>query len=181
MKKKIIIIIAIIAILIIGAVTWKNINSNKKENQAQELTIFQQAIDNEIKPYEEEKSPEFITNFRNAYSLEIVSVESMDDSNSYQGIVRLTYANVSEKLTDYIISLENAQFDEDKFNKDIAELISSAELVTEECKMYFVKNGEELQPIFTEEIIDKMYGGIYSSYYNMLDTFASQIKGGEQN
>ena len=35
--------------------------------------------------------------------------------------------------------------------------------------------------IFTEEMIDKMYGGIYSAYYEKLDEFVASMKEGEQH
>lgn len=159
---------------IIGVVLFMK-NKNDKD-----LIQFQQAIENEIKPVNEQAEiPEFISSFRNTYSFEVISIEESSDSFTYKGKVLLTYADVSDELVNYVNSLENTTFDEEKISKDVAEIISKADSKVEECEMYFVKNSEEMQPVFTEEIIDKMYGGIYSSYYNMLDEIAIMTEGSE--
>ena len=176
LKKSVIFIIVMLVVIgsIIGVVLFMK-NKNDKD-----LIQFQQAIENEIKPVNEQAEiPEFISSFRNSYSFEVISIEESSDSFTYKGKVLLTYADVSDELVNYVNSLENTTFDEEKISKDVAEIISKADSKVDECEMYFVKNGEEMQPVFTEEIIDKMYGGIYSSYYNMLDEIATMTEGSE--
>lgn len=201
-KRTIILIAAAIAVVIagsVGAVVWKRRtlpiqnNSNTDTSQIQEsstqetlpaeqIESFQAAIDQTIKPEEtQEEVPLFLESLRDAYSLEIVSIYPLEAKDTYQGTVRLTYADAADAIKTYMNENSNVPFDEEKLNGDIAELVSNAELVTEECEMYFVKNGEELQPVFTEEMIDKMYGGIYSAYYEKLDEAASKVEGSEQN
>lgn len=199
-KKMMIVIGAVVAVLIvsgIGAVLWGRshqageITSDSDTNLVQEATeqetlpeeqmeSFQDAIDQTIKPEEtQEEAPLFLESLRDAYSLEIVSIYPLEAKDTYQGTVRLTYADAADAIKTYMNENSNVPFDEEKLNRDIAELVSNAELVTEECEMYFVKNGEELQPVFTEEMIDKMYGGIYSAYYEKLDEFVASMKEGE--
>lgn len=199
-KRTIILIAAAIAVVIagsVGAVVWKRRtlpiqnNSNTDTSQIQEsstqetlpaeqIESFQAVIDQTIKPEEtQEEAPLFLESLRDAYSLEIVSIYPLEAKDTYQGTVRLTYADAADAIKTYMNENSNVPFDEEKLNRDIAELVSNAELVTEECEMYFVKNGEELQPVFTEEMIDKMYGGIYSAYYEKLDEFVASMKEGE--
>ncbi|MBE6826584.1 MAG: hypothetical protein E7511_06850 [Ruminococcus sp.] len=202
MKKKTIIIIgAVIAVVIagsVGAVIWgrsnrlEETNSDSDTSQVQEsseqetlsaeqMGAFQIAIEKTIEPEDAEETevPLFLESLRNAYSFEVISINPLEAKDTYQGTVRLTYADAADAIKTYMNENSNVPFDEEKLNRDIAELVSNAELVTEECEMYFVKNGEELQPVFTEEIIDKMYGGIYSGYYEKLDEFAESMKEGE--
>lgn len=91
----------------------------------------------------------------------------------------LTYADVSDDIASYIEKNCSTSFDVNKFDSDIAEIISNSELVTEEYEMYFTKNGDEINPVFTEDMIDKMYGGIYSSYYKKLEEFIDKSEGSE--
>jgi len=200
-KKTIIIIGAVIAVVIagsVGAVIWgrsnrlEETNSDSDTSQVQEsseqetlsaeqMGAFQIAIEKTIEPEDAEETevPLFLESLRNAYSFEVISINPLEAKDTYQGTVRLTYADAADAIKTYMNENSNVPFDEEKLNRDIAELVSNAELVTEECEMYFVKNGEELQPVFTEEIIDKMYGGIYSGYYEKLDEFAESMKEGE--
>lgn len=204
MKKKTIIIIgAVIAVVIagsVGAVIWgrsnrpEETNSDSDTSQVQEsseqetlsaeqMGAFQIAIEKTIEPEDAEETevPLFLESLRNAYSFEVISINPLEAKDTYQGTVRLTYADAADAIKTYMNENSNVPFDEEKLNRDISELVSNAELVTEECEMYFVKNGEELQPVFTEEMIDKMYGGIYSAYYEKLDEAASKMEGSEQN
>lgn len=182
-------IIAIIAVLI-GAVIVAVIvgivifNKKKAKNTAIDSTIpvtdFQKALDDVLITDDYSQMPLFLSSLKQASSCEVISVSPSEDSNTYTALVSVKYADVASDLVNYLEENTSTTFDEEKLNKDIAELVSNAEQATSECEIYFIKNEDSYSPIFTEEMIDKMYGGIYSAYYNKLDEFASELNGRNQ-
>ena len=182
-------IIAIIAVLI-GAVIVAVIvgivifNKKKAKNTAIDSTIpvtdFQKALDDVLITDDYSQMPLFLSSLKQASSCEVISVSHSEDSNTYTALVSVKYADVASDLVNYLEENTSTTFDEEKLNKDIAELVSNAEQATSECEIYFIKNEDSYSPIFTEEMIDKMYGGIYSAYYNKLDEVASELNGRNQ-
>lgn len=182
-------IIAIIAVLI-GAVIVAVIvgivifNKKKAKNTAIDSTIpvtdFQKALDDVLITDDYSQMPLFLSSLKQASSCEVISVSPSEDSNTYTALVSVKYADVASDLVNYLEENTSTTFDEEKLNKDIAELVSNAEQATSECEIYFIKNEDSYSPIFTEEMIDKMYGGIYSAYYNKLDEVASELNGRNQ-
>ena len=182
-------IIAIIAVLI-GAVIVAVIvgivifNKKKAKNTAIDSTIpvtdFQKALDDVLITDDYSQMPLFLSSLKQASSCEVISVSPSEDSNTYTALVSVEYADVASDLVNYLEENTSTTFDEEKLNKDIAELVSNAEQATSECEIYFIKNEDSYSPIFTEEMIDKMYGGIYSAYYNKLDEVASELNGRNQ-
>lgn len=197
MKNKKVIIISAIAVVLLAAVITsiaiicsKNNNDSvvtessalTDKNTLSDVSDFQKALDDTIDgSYEKSEIPLFLSSLKKACSCKVVSVSPIEDSNSYTAIINVTYADVADDLVNYLESLGDSQFDEDKLNSDIAELVSTAESATSECEIYFMVEDDIYTPIFTEEIIDKMYGGIYSAYYNKLNEIAEKMKGSERN
>lgn len=185
-KKKI--IITLLVVVLIGALISSLIFFNKKKQKnvsvSSKISVseFQESLDKLLKKdIDYSQMPQYLSSLEQACSCEVVSVSPIEDSNSYTAIINVTYADVADDLVSYLESLGDAQFDEDKLNSDIAELVSNAESATSECEIYFMVEDDIYTPIFTEEIIDKMYGGIYSAYYNKLNEIAEKMKGSEQN
>lgn len=182
-------IIAIIAVLIgaviVGVIVGVVIfNKKKAKNTAVDSTIpvtdFQKALDDVLITDDYSQMPLFLSSLKQASSCEVISVSPSEDSDTYTALVSVKYADVASDLVNYLEENASTTFDEEKLNKDIAELVSISEQATSECEIYFVKNEDSYSPIFTEEIIDKMYGGIYSAYYNKLDEVASELNGRNQ-
>lgn len=185
-KKKMnkIAIIAIIVVLIgavivgviIGVVIF---NKKKAKNTSIDSTIpvtdFQKALDDVLITDDYSQMPLFLSSLKQASSCEVISVSPGEDSDTYTALVSVKYADIASDLVNYLEKNTSTTFDEEKLNKDIADLVSNSEQATSECEIYFVKNEDSYSPIFTEEIIDKMYGGIYSAYYNKLDEVASEL------
>lgn len=200
MKNKKVIIISAVAVVLLAAVTAsivvmcsKNNNDSNDSvvtessaltdtNISADVSDFQKALDDTIDgDNEKAEMPLFLSSLKKACSCKVISVSPVENSNSYTAIINVTYADVADDLVNYLESLGDTLFDEDKLNSDIAELVSTAESATSECEIYFMVEDDIYTPIFTEEIIDKMYGGIYSAYYNKLNEIAEKNKGSEQN
>lgn len=181
MKKKLIFISVFAILSMTGILNWRNQDDKKpKQDSQQDFLVFHNSIEKAIEPENEDtKIPEFINNLRESYSFKIKSITKLDSEDNYQGIVMLTYADVSDDIASYIEKKCSTSFDVNKFDSDIAEIISNSELVTEEYEMYFTKNGDEINPAFTGDMIDKMYGGIYSSCYKKLEEFIDKSEGSE--
>lgn len=182
-------IIAIIAVLIgaviVGVIVGIVIfNKKKAKNTAIDSTIpvtdFQKALDDVLITDDYSQMPLFLSSLKQASSCEVISVSPSEDSDTYTALVSVKYADVASDLVNYLEENTSTTFDEEKLNNDIAELVSNAEQATSECEIYFIKNEDSYSPIFTEEMIDKMYGGIYSAYYNKLDEVASELNGRNQ-
>lgn len=185
-KKKFFIMLFVV--ILIGALISSLIFFNKKKQKnisvSSQISVseFQESLDEILKgDIDYSKMPLYLSSLKQACSCKVVSVSPIEDSNSYTAIINVTYADVADDLVNYLESLGDAQFDEDKLNSDIAELVSTAESATSECEIYFMVEDDIYTPIFTEEIIDKMYGGIYSAYYNKLNEIAEKMKGSERN
>lgn len=190
MKKKKIIIIGIIIFVIIAIgivciVIFHNKKSGDKgetssKNSDTIIVDLQKALDETLDTAEKDDMPLYLVSLKEKADCKVLSASATDDNSSYTAIVKVTYADASEAIVNYLEEHSNEPLDEERINKDISELVSKSELSTSECEIYFIPNGDSYSPVFTEEIIDKMYGGIYSAYYNKLDEIASEQKGSDQ-
>ena len=174
------IIVVLIGAVIVGVIVGVVIfNKKKAKNTSIDSTIpvsdFQKALDDVLITDDYSQMPLFLSSLKQASSCEVISVSPSEGSDTYTALVNVKYADVASDLVNYLEENTSTTFDEEKLNKDIAELVSNAEQATSECEIYFIKNEDGYSPIFTEEMIDKMYGGIYSAYYNKLDEVASEL------
>lgn len=188
MKKKIIIAIIIFVGVIVGMICFivfhNKSEDNKKSispvNTDSILIDFQKSLDDTLSGTDKHNMPLYLSSLKEKTTCEVVSASAIDDNGTYSATIKITYADVSGVIINYLETNSNEPFDEEKINRDISELVSKSELSTSECEIYFIPDGDGYSPVFTEEIIDKMYGGIYSAYYNKLDEIASEQKGSVQ-
>lgn len=141
---------------------------------------FEKALNDSIHLDMEAKAsiPAYMTAMNDYCSFDVLSFSKteMNGSEAYLVKTILTYPDVSEQIRSY---LESNSFDKEKVDREIAELVTNASSKTSEHEIYFLSNNEKLTPIFTADILDEMYGGIYSGYSKALDEYAMKYNGGE--
>ena len=161
------------------------INSAKKRNVNNKTlittSVFQASLDKTLKSDEDYSNmPLFLSALKESCSCKVESISQIEDTNAYTANIKVTYADVSKEIAAYLEEHSNDTFDEEKINNDIANLVKNAQQATNICEIQFIPYEESYVPVFTEEIINKMYGGIYSAYYSKLEEVANSMKGSEQ-
>lgn len=176
------VIIPIIILAFAGGIWFQKKQSEKNDS---ETIKFEDTLNKQIHLSDEEKKdiPLFLSAMNDACSFKVNNYKEteLNGEKAYLVSTILTYPDVSDDIRQYLESDTSSSFNEEKVNQDISEIVNKAQMSNAKFDLYFVPQGEDYIPIFTEEVIDKMYGGIYSGYYNELDKLAKRAFGGDSN
>lgn len=188
-KKKSAFIITIITIPVIATAflggIWFQKRSEKSDSKAP--LGFEDILNNQIHLSDEEKEdvPLFLSAMNDSclFKVNDYSETELNGEKAYLVSIELTYPDVADDIRKYLEADVSTSFDEQKVNYDIAELVKNASRSSADFEMYFISKDNDFVPIFSDEIIDTMYGGIYSGYYSELEKFGRKISsdGGVDN
>ena len=180
MKKKSprIAVVMISCSIVLAAVIGLAVHSKKKLHK----TDFEVALNDSIHLNSEAKAniPEYLSAMNDYCSFDVSEFTKTEMNGSVAYLVKttLSYPDVANQIKNY---LQSNTFDKEKVDKEIAEMVRNAAPKTSEHDMYFLYNNEKLTPIFTADILDEMYGGIYSGYNEALEEYAMKHDGGENS
>lgn len=180
-KTAIIIAAAIIPIIILAFVGGIWFQKKHSENNDTATIKFEDMLNKQIHLSDDEKEdiPLFLSAMNDSCSFKVndYSETELNGEKAYLVSIELTYPHVAEDIRKYLESDVSTSFDEQKVNYDIAKLVENASKSSADFDLYFISKDNDFVPVFSDEIIDTMYGGIYSGYYSELEKFGHNISG----
>ena len=155
-KKKIAIIsvsLACVLLLAVGVVvlvtSLSRPTAHKVAMSALETVLADASIQTSV------KEPEIVTVMDERHGYELISFAKKNKSEAV-ALLRV-YA---PDLYGCVKDLPEDWSSEEEMGKEITRCVSEAAIVEKEVELVFVKNGDDYQPVLTEEFVDAYYGGV---------------------
>lgn len=164
MKKKNLILCLIIVLAII-TVLFFVFNNDKNQND------FSNEIQNEWVSSIADNQPDFLNVLDDKSSFECISTESVGDGY-YVVTANVSSPDISESINTYQKEVYGKEISEEEINKNLCELINSADLKTTEQKIDIIVDEDgNVRVQFNDDFINAMFG---YAYIDSIETYMDE-------